>query len=113
MTITPPNQPFDDAFASFQLAVGAALPEQACKHLVERIRAVHADWPDLPFVDTADMARASLTAERRQVRVRLADLERQEQEAVEKLRESQAYLASRFRAPSRLGGLRDVVDLES
>ena len=76
-TRTPPlPDDFDNELAVFTRNIRAVLPEGDCQILVSRIRAVHADWPDLTFADAADMARASLHGERKQRAQEVAAFER-------------------------------------
>ncbi|GAA3590738.1 hypothetical protein [Streptomyces osmaniensis] len=66
MTLNPAGDGFDSSLAVFAHDIRSVLPEDDCHRLVDRIRAVHGDWPDLGFADAADMARASLRGEREQ-----------------------------------------------
>jgi hypothetical protein len=66
MISTPPDDDFDNALAVFGYDIRAILPEPACQLLTDRIRAVHADWPDLGFADAVAVARAALAGQRRQ-----------------------------------------------
>jgi hypothetical protein len=93
MTTNPPTgNAFESHLAQFSQQIRAVLPEEACLRFVERIRAVHADWPGLDFADCADMARASMAGERKQVKAKLDDLDRKRRKAAEQMEKEQAYL---------------------
>lgn len=81
MTTTAPDDDFDNALAVFSHDIRALLPEGARQLLTDRIRSVHADWPNLGFADAADMARASLKGRYPHAQKRLDDLARIRQEA--------------------------------
>ena len=61
MTTAPPDDDFDNALAVFHHDLRAIMSEADCQTVVDRIRSVHASWPDMPFDDAAELVRATMS----------------------------------------------------
>lgn len=60
LTTAPPDDDFDNALAVFHHDIRAIMSEADCQTVIDRIGAVHASWPEMPFDDAAELVRATM-----------------------------------------------------
>ncbi|MFR9794270.1 hypothetical protein ACL07V_37550 [Streptomyces sp. MB22_4] len=61
LTTAPPDDDFENSLAVFHHDLRAVMSEADCQSVVDRIRSVHASFPDMPFDDAAEFVRATMS----------------------------------------------------